>query len=76
MRFFTSDPDPTFNVDANDSLSDLSLWIRIRLLIKVMRICNYWPEDRPSLHSKPPLPTPFLSLHDSIVSSFLSFSTP
>jgi hypothetical protein len=40
---FGADPDPTFPLRR----------IRIRLLMKVMQICNHWPRYLPKLHCEP-----------------------
>jgi hypothetical protein len=43
-----ADPDPNFHSDVDPD----PMWIRIRLLINVMRICNYWSTLHPRLHLK------------------------
>jgi hypothetical protein len=32
----------------------MRIWIRILLLIKVMKICDHWSTDSPRLHFEPP----------------------
>jgi hypothetical protein len=59
---FDAVPDPTVNFGAGPNLTSTVMGIRIRpfelmgirLLIKVLRICNHWPKDLPRLHCEPP----------------------
>jgi hypothetical protein len=55
----------------------MGIWIRILLLIKVMRICDHWSKDPPRLHFEPPRlrcerPLPSIALPEPL--EILNFS--